>query len=164
MENREYEGGLYHVLSRGNERKDIFHDDRDHLAFLNAVGEMADNYKEEPVQQLQQAITQTVEKLVLIKQNLQSGMPFWGKNLLTTDEHGSTQIIDYPSSSVSISGSLEATKVFLESMQAYSSPGKLKNFRYDAGEVSGHRDGLKALNEVELLQELLYRFIFIIIC
>ena len=40
----EYEGGLYHVLSRGNERKDIFHDDRDRLTFLNAIGEMADNY------------------------------------------------------------------------------------------------------------------------
>ena len=30
----EYEGGLYHVLSRGNERKDIFHDDRDLLVYL----------------------------------------------------------------------------------------------------------------------------------
>ena len=40
----EYEGGLYHVLSRGNEGKDIFYDDRDRLKFLDAVGEMADNY------------------------------------------------------------------------------------------------------------------------
>ena len=29
----EYEGGLYHVLSRGNERKDIFRDDRDLLVY-----------------------------------------------------------------------------------------------------------------------------------
>ncbi len=40
----EYEGGLYHVLSRGNERRDIFHDDRDRLTFLDAICEMADNY------------------------------------------------------------------------------------------------------------------------
>ncbi len=40
----EYEGGLYHVLSRENERRDIFHDDRDRLTFLDAIGEMADNY------------------------------------------------------------------------------------------------------------------------
>ena len=40
----EYEGGLYHVLSRGNERKDIFHDDQDRLTFLDVIGEMADNY------------------------------------------------------------------------------------------------------------------------
>ena len=44
MGRAEYEGGLYHVLSRGNERKDIFHDDRDRLTFLDAIGEMADNY------------------------------------------------------------------------------------------------------------------------
>jgi putative transposase len=35
---------LYHVLSRGNERKDIFHDDRDRLTFLDAIGQMADIY------------------------------------------------------------------------------------------------------------------------
>jgi len=98
--------------------------------------------KEEPVQQLQKAITQTVENLVLIQQNLQSGMPFWGRNLLSEAE------------AKTICTRLDDTKAFLESMQAYSSPGKLKNFRYDAGEVSGHRDGLKALNKVESLQEL----------
>ena len=32
------------MLSRGNERKDIFHDDQDRLTFLDVIGEMADNY------------------------------------------------------------------------------------------------------------------------
>ncbi|MFC1859000.1 transposase [Thermodesulfobacteriota bacterium] len=32
------------MLSRGNERKDIFHDDRDRLTFLDVIGQMADNY------------------------------------------------------------------------------------------------------------------------
>ena len=99
--------------------------------------------KDKPVQQLQKAVTQTVEKLVLIQQNLRDGLIFWGQRLLS-DSELETQ-----------SSKLEKTKSFLESLQAYSSPGKLKNFRYDAGEVSGHRDGLKALNEVESLQELL---------
>jgi len=40
----EYEGGLYHVMSRGNERKDIFYDDRDRLTFLDVIGEMSDQY------------------------------------------------------------------------------------------------------------------------
>ena len=40
----EYEGGLYHVLSRGNERKDIFYDDQDRLTFLGVIGEMAEHY------------------------------------------------------------------------------------------------------------------------
>jgi hypothetical protein len=40
----QYEGGLYHVLSRGNERRDIFRDDRDRVAFLDVIGEMADQH------------------------------------------------------------------------------------------------------------------------
>jgi REP element-mobilizing transposase RayT len=32
------------VLSRGNETNDIFYDDRDRLKFLDAIGEMAENY------------------------------------------------------------------------------------------------------------------------
>jgi len=112
------------------------------LGLTPGMAQLVTQGKEEPVQQLQQAITQTVEKLVLIQQNLQSGMPFWGRNLLAEEE------------AQKLRTRLDDTKAFLESMQAYSSPGKLKNFRYDAGEVSGHRDGLKALNEVESLQEL----------
>jgi len=40
----EFEGGLYHVLSRGNEQKNIFYDDRDRLLFLDTIGEMADGH------------------------------------------------------------------------------------------------------------------------
>ena len=32
------------MLSRGNEQKDIFHDDQDRLTFLDVIGEMADHY------------------------------------------------------------------------------------------------------------------------
>ncbi len=40
----EYEGGLYHVLSCGNERKVICHDDRGRFTFLDAIAQIADNY------------------------------------------------------------------------------------------------------------------------
>jgi len=40
----EYEGALYHLLSRGNERSDIFKDDSDRTGFLDAVGEMSERY------------------------------------------------------------------------------------------------------------------------
>ena len=49
---------------------------------------------------------------------------------------------------------LNACKTFLESLQAFNSAGKLKNFRYDAPEVTSHRAGLQALKEIESLQEL----------
>lgn len=112
------------------------------LGLTPGMAQLVTQGKDEPVQQLQKVITQAVENLVLIQQNLQSGMPFWGRNLLAEEE------------AQKLRTRLDDTKTFLESMQAYSSPGKLKNFRYDAGEVRGHRDGLKALNEVESLQEL----------
>ena len=36
----EYEGALYHVLSRGNERQDIVISDDDRKLFLDTVGEI----------------------------------------------------------------------------------------------------------------------------
>jgi hypothetical protein len=96
----------------------------------------------EPVNQLLQAITASVEKLVLLQQSLRSGLLFWGRNLLTEEE------------AQKLRTQLDDTKTFLESLQAYNLPGKLKNFRYDTQEVIGHRDGLNALAEIESLQEL----------
>ena len=49
---------------------------------------------------------------------------------------------------------LDVTKTFFESLQPYSSTGKLKNFRYDTPEVTSHQDGLSALAEVKSLGEL----------
>jgi len=43
----EYPGALYHVLSRGNERRDIFFDDRDRHLFLKTLGEMSDRFEVE---------------------------------------------------------------------------------------------------------------------
>ena len=40
----EYEGALYHLLSRGNERGDIFINDKDRTSFLHAVGEMSERF------------------------------------------------------------------------------------------------------------------------
>jgi len=37
----EYEGALYHVLSRGNEQGDIYRDAEDRLSFMDSLGEMS---------------------------------------------------------------------------------------------------------------------------
>lgn len=95
-----------------------------------------------PVNQLQKVISQMVEKLVVLQQSLQNGLLFWGRNLLPEEEAQKLRI------------RLDETKSFLESLQAYSSPGKLKNFRYDVQEVISHREGLNSLAEIESLQEL----------
>ena len=40
----EFKGALYHVLSRGNEQKDIFGDDEDRNCFIRIMGEMSDRF------------------------------------------------------------------------------------------------------------------------
>ncbi|MDA2937215.1 DUF6079 family protein [Acidobacteria bacterium AH-259-A15] len=112
------------------------------LGLTPGMAQLVTQGKDEPVQQLQKAISESVEKLVLLQQSLQSGLLFWGRNMLAEEE------------AQKLRARLDKTKTFLESLQAYTSPGKLKNFRYDAQEVIGHRDGLNSLAEIESLREL----------
>lgn len=98
--------------------------------------------KDEPVQELQKAVTGRVDKLVIAQQAIQTGFQFWGRTLL--DE----------SAREDVRAKLEGTKGFLESLQAFSSPGKLKNFRQSKDEVDQQKAGLDALQEVQALQEL----------
>jgi REP element-mobilizing transposase RayT len=41
----EYQGAYYHLLSRGNERRDIFINEMDRIVFLNTVGEMSERFE-----------------------------------------------------------------------------------------------------------------------
>ena len=40
----EFEGAYYHILSRGNEQRDILYDDKDRLLFIDTVGEVSDRF------------------------------------------------------------------------------------------------------------------------
>ena len=53
-----------------------------------------------------------------------------------------------------ISATETDSKGRLSGQYAFTSPGKLKNFGYDTQEVKGHEFGLKTLEEIESLQEL----------
>ena len=112
------------------------------LGLTPGMAQLVTQGKPEPVQQLQTAIFNLVEKLVLIQQTIQNGVLFWGRSLLSEQDVQNLR------------SRLEETKSFLESLQAYNSPGKLKNFRYDTQEVKVHRDGLNSLATIESLQEL----------
>jgi predicted ATPase len=112
------------------------------LGLTPGMAQLVTQSKDEPVQQLQKAVTESVEKLVYSQEILQRGVLFWGRNLLTEDEGKKLRAL------------IEGTKTFLESLQAYTTPGKLKNFRYSAQEVTSHRHGLLALKEVESRHEL----------
>ena len=112
------------------------------LGLTPGMAQLVTQGKDEPVQQLQKTISEWVEKLVLLQHNLQGGLFFWGRNLFAEEE------------AQTLHTRLDATKTFLESLQAYNSPGKLKNFRYDVQEVTVHQDGLNSLADVKSLEEL----------
>lgn len=97
--------------------------------------------QETPVQQLHTAVDQLIDKLVRAQENLRSGFSFWGQNLTTEAE------------SESLRARLDRAKSFLESVQIYNSPGKLKNFHCTPDDVSRYREGLQAMHEVETLQD-----------
>jgi succinate dehydrogenase flavin-adding protein (antitoxin of CptAB toxin-antitoxin module) len=112
------------------------------LGLTPGMAQLVTQGKEEPVQELQKAVTQRVEKLVLAQQALQAGFHFFGRSLL---DDGATR---------DLRQKLEGAKTFLEALQAYSSPGKLKNFRFGRDEVLRQKPALEALQQVEGLQEL----------
>ena len=112
------------------------------LGLTPGMAQLVTQGKEQPVQELQKTVAHRVEALVIAQQALQEGFHLWGRSLLGDTEVASTR------------QKLDATKVFLESLQAYSSPGKLKNFRYNRADVLEHKEGLDALDEIKGLQAL----------
>lgn len=95
-----------------------------------------------PVNEMQSHVANLIEQVVMAQQAVQQGIVFWGKDLLDESALNAQR------------SALERLKGFLEHLQAFNSPGKLKNFRYDVQEVKGHEEGLKVLKEIESLQEL----------
>lgn len=93
-----------------------------------------------PVTQLHATILEFVERFVLTRQQLLGGIPFWGQNLYTEAEVQST------------AGILEKAKTFIESLQAYNTPGKLKNLKCDVDEIKAQRPAFVTLKEIQELE------------
>jgi hypothetical protein len=97
---------------------------------------------EESVQRLQTAVSDRVQRLVSGQQVVQGGLLFWGQTLLGSEEQASYK------------AQFGKAQAFLESLQAYTSPGKLKNLRYSASEVKEQKPGLDALDDLGSLNQL----------
>ncbi|MGQ9677378.1 MAG: DUF6079 family protein, partial [Chloroflexota bacterium] len=112
------------------------------LGLTPGLAQLVTQGQEEPVQQLQRVVAEKVNRVVLAQQSLQTGMVFWGRSLLSEDE------------AQKLCTKLENLKAFLESLQVYTTPGKLKSFRHGVQEVTANREGLQSLEEIESLQGL----------
>ncbi|NQV34261.1 MAG: ATP-binding protein [Phycisphaeraceae bacterium] len=110
------------------------------LGMAPGMAQLVTQGKDEPVQNLQQEVNKIVKRIVMTQQILREGLSFWGLDLLAGTDLA-TQ-----------ASGLDKAKGFFESLQAYSSPGKLKNFRYTAPEVLAHEKAVKALDELDALR------------
>lgn len=111
------------------------------LGMTPGMAQLVTQGKDEPVQNLQQAVGKIVKRIVMTQQTLREGLSFWSLDLLAGTDLSSQ------------ASGLDEAKGFFESLQAYSSPGKLKNFRYSAPEVLAHEKAVKALDELDALRE-----------
>ena len=112
------------------------------LGLTPGMAQLVAQGKDEPVQELQKAVAARVNRLVMARQALQAGFRFWGRNLL--DEGAGDDL----------RRKLDAAKEFLESLQSFSSPGKLKNFHHSRQDVEAQTAGRDALLEVESIHAL----------
>jgi succinate dehydrogenase flavin-adding protein (antitoxin of CptAB toxin-antitoxin module) len=111
------------------------------LGMTPGMAQLVTQSKDEPVQNLQHEVGKIVKRIVMTQQTLREGLSFWGLDLLAGTDLASQ------------ASGLDEAKGFFESLQAYSSPGKLKNFRYSAPEVLAHEKAVKALDELDALRE-----------
>jgi hypothetical protein len=86
------------------------------------------------------------ERIVQAQQALQGGMKLWARNLLS------------PEDSEALRSRMDDSKQFMESLQAYTTAGQLKNFRHEPQDVTAKRDGLDALRQVEAFQVIAAEF------
>jgi hypothetical protein len=111
------------------------------LGMTPGMAQLVTQGKDEPVQNMLQAVGKVVKHIVMTQQTIREGLSFWGLDLLAGTDLASQ------------ASKLDEAKIFFESLQAYSSPGKLKNFRYSADEVMIHEKAMKTLDDLEALRE-----------
>lgn len=111
------------------------------LDLTPGLAQLVTQGKDEPVQNLQQVVIKLVKRIVMAQHALREGLSFWGRDLFSGTELASQ------------ANGLDEAKSFFDSLQAYSTPGKLKNFRYSASEVLAHEKAVKVLNGLDALRE-----------
>jgi hypothetical protein len=122
------------------------------LSALTALFELLDlppglvkdpNQHTAAVQGLGKRAAAELERLVLARQKAQGGLPVWEAPLL--EGRARADLLER----------LDGYKSFLESLQAYNTPGKLRNFRYSAEQVKAQARAQATLTGLEALAEVM---------
>jgi Family of unknown function (DUF6079) len=121
------------------------------LAELVALFEMLDlaeglirneNTHEEAVKQLRTKANDLTERVVTVAQHVQTGLPCWGSELIPAEDREQQR------------QKLDDMKVFLEGLQAFNAPGKLKNFSKSVLEIEQQATTLDLVKRIEDLNSL----------
>jgi hypothetical protein len=98
--------------------------------------------REEAITQLHVKTAELTQRVVITKQSVQTGIPCWGGELISAgdrEQYGQQ---------------LDGLQTFLERLQAFNTPGKLRNFSYSVDEVKAQGKGLAVVGELQALGEL----------
>jgi hypothetical protein len=105
-----------------------------------------ENTHEEAVKQLHIKANELTERVVTVAQHVQIGLPCWSSELIPAEERDNQR------------QQLDDLKSFLEGLQAFNTPGKLKNFSKSVLEIQGQTATLDLIKQIEdlntLVQEL----------
>jgi hypothetical protein len=118
----------------------------DLLGMIPGMAQLVTQGNDKPLQNLQQEVGKIVKRIVMAQKTLREGLSFWGMDLLVGTDLAAQ------------AGDLEEAKKFFESLQGYSTLGKLKNFRNSSQEVMSHEKAVKALDDLDSLRELVTEY------
>ncbi|MFI5457417.1 MAG: DUF6079 family protein [Isosphaerales bacterium] len=97
---------------------------------------------EDAVKELKVKANKLIEEVVTTVQQVQTGLPCWGSELISSQERDEHR------------QKLDDLKEFLESLQAFNTPGKLKNFSRSTTEIQAQQANLALVKQVEELNDL----------
>ena len=100
------------------------------------------NAHEQAVIQLRARANELTEEVVTTTQQVQTGLPCWGSELISGQDREDQR------------QKLDDLKGFLESLQAFNTPGKLKNFTRTITEIQAQKANLDLVKQVEELNDL----------
>jgi energy-coupling factor transporter ATP-binding protein EcfA2 len=105
-----------------------------------------ENTHEEAVKQLRSRANELTEQVVTASQQVQTGLPCWGSELIPAEDREQQR------------QKLDQLKSFLEGLQSFNTPGKLKNFSKSLSEIQAQAVNLELIKQIEdlngLVQEL----------
>lgn len=106
------------------------------MGLPSGYGQMITQGKDATVAGLQAKVSERIGEIVVTTQHASSGITLWGMDVIPDADLNR------------MCAALDESKIFLESIQRYSTPGSFKNFRYSATEIAEIQPKLDVLKEI----------------